>query len=157
MEGEQAASAASTPMNVLDVMTANPVTVRADQSLRVALETMQEHGCKHLPVLSNGSHLVGVVSDRDCRHALNSPYIMRERWQDEDLIDHLQVRAVMTPAPIVVEPNAPAADAARLMLQHRIGCLPVMRAETLVGIVTRSDLLVAFMNMHRYYERLGAD
>jgi CBS domain-containing protein len=98
---------------------------------------------------------VGVISDRDCRYALNSPFILREKWQDEELTDNLMVRAVMTPAPIIVEPQAPASEAARLMLKHRIGCLPVMRVETLVGIVTRSDMLVAFMTIHQYYESLN--
>jgi acetoin utilization protein AcuB len=139
-------------MNVLDIMTASPFTIRVDKSLREALDLMQEHQFKHLPVISRGGHLVGVVSDRDCRHALNSPFVMRERWQDEDLLNTLMVRAVMTPAPIIVEPNASADEAARLMLTHRIGCLPVMRGETLVGIVTRSDLLVAFMTIHKRYE-----
>jgi len=141
-------------MNVLDIMTTNPITIRADQVLRAAIEKMQVHHCKHLPVMSTSSHLVGVISDRDCRHALNSPYILREKWQDEKLANSLQVRAVMTAAPIIVEPDAGADEAARLMLTHRIGCLPVMRGETLVGIITRSDLLVAFMTMHKHYESL---
>lgn len=128
------------------------MTIRSDKPLRAALELMQENSIKHLPVLSSSSHVVGVVSDRDCRYALNSPYVMHEKWQDEKLADTLQVRAVMTPAPIIVEPNAPASEAARLMLNHRIGCLPVMRSETLVGVVTRSDILVAFMTIHQFYE-----
>jgi len=142
-------------MNVLDMMTTNPITVRADQSLRVALEQMHQNTVKHLPVMSQTGHLIGIVSDRDARHALNSPYVLREGWQDETLVDSLQVRAVMTAAPIVVEPQTGADEVARLMLTHRIGCLPVMRAETLVGIVTRSDVLVAFMTVHRHYERLS--
>lgn len=142
----------NTAMNVLDIMTANPVTIGAGDTLRKALELMEEHQCKHLPVLSSGKHLVGIISDRDCRHALNSPFLLREKWQDEDLLDSLMVRTVMTAAPIIVEPNAPADEAARWMLSHRIGCLPVMRGETLIGIVTRSDLLVAFMTIHKHYE-----
>jgi CBS domain-containing protein len=141
-------------MYVLDIMTANPITIRADNSLRRALELMHEHQCKHLPVISPNGHLVGVISDRDCRYALNSPLTVREKWQDEELAIRTRVRNIMTPAPIVVEPNAPADEAARLMLKHRIGCLPVMRAETLVGIITRSDLLVAFMTIHKHYEDL---
>ncbi|MCU0512389.1 MAG: CBS domain-containing protein [Anaerolineae bacterium] len=143
-------------MNVVDIMTASPVTIRLERTLREALELMEKHSFKHLPVMSAGGHLVGVISDRDCRHALNSPFIMRAKWQDEALINTLQVRAVMTAAPIIIEPNAPAAEAARLMLTHRIGCLPVMRSETLIGIVTRSDILVAFMNMQRRYEAIAA-
>lgn len=141
-------------MNVVDIMTASPVTIRLERPLREALELMEQHVCKHLPVLSAGGHLVGVISDRDCRHALNSPFIMRAKWQDEALINTLQVRVVMTAAPIIVEPGAPATEAARLMLTHRIGCLPVMRGETLIGIVTRSDILVAFMNLQRHYDSI---
>lgn len=143
-------------MNVLDIMTANPSTIRADKSLRKALEVMQSESIKHLPVMSRQGHLLGVLSDRDCRHALNSPFVMQERWQDEELTIRVLVRAVMTAAPIIIEPHIPADDAARMMLQHRIGCLPVMRGETLVGIVTRSDILVAFMNIHSHYEDIIA-
>ena len=70
---------------------------------------------------------------------------MRERWQDEELVNHLYARMIMNPAPVVIAPDAEAVEAARLMLARRISCLPVMRDETLVGIVTRSDILMAFM------------
>ncbi len=134
-------------MNVSDIMTKKPATVELDTMLHDALELMDKLNCHHLPVLGMNGHLIGILSDRDCRTALNSPYILRERWQDEHLSTHLPVRAIMTPAPIVVAPDAPAEEASRLMLTNRISCLPVMRDETLVGIVTRSDILLAFMNM----------
>lgn len=141
-------------MNVIDIMTANPVTIRPDKPIRLALERMAATHCKHLPVMSQQGHLIGILSDRDCRHALNSPFTTRESWQKDPLAEQLLVRDVMTAAPIVIEPHSPAAEAARLMLTHRIGCLPVMRVETLIGIVTRSDVLVAFMNVYRRYEAL---
>jgi acetoin utilization protein AcuB len=134
-------------MNVSDLMTHKPVTIRVDQKLRDALEAMEHVGCHHLPVMSKDGHLIGILSDRDCRTALNSPHTLRERWQDEELADKLQVRAMMTPAPIVVAPEAPADEAVRMMLKNNISCLPVMRDETLVGIVTRSDILLAFMSL----------
>lgn len=134
-------------MNVSDIMTANPVTVSQEATLRQALEIMERVGCRHLPVIGHQSHLVGILSDRDCRTALNSPYILRAWWEDDELATKLKVRTLMTPAPIIVEPDAPAEEAARLMLDHRISCLPVMRSETLIGIVTTSDILAAFMNM----------
>jgi acetoin utilization protein AcuB len=134
-------------MNVSDIMTNHPATVRHDQSLAHALQIMQRIGCHHLPVLSRDGHMVGILSDRDCRRALNQP-ILHDNWQhDDDITKHIQVRSVMTPAPIVTEPNAPADEAARLMLVNRISCLPVMRSETLVGIVTKSDILLAFMKV----------
>jgi acetoin utilization protein AcuB len=134
-------------MNVSDIMTKKPVTVRLDTTLREALEMMEEVGCHHLPVLGSNDHLIGILSDRDCRTALNSPHILRDRWQDEELVNKLPVRAMMTPAPIVVAPDVPADRAAHLMLKNQISCLPVMRDETLIGIVTRSDILMAFVNL----------
>jgi acetoin utilization protein AcuB len=134
-------------MNVADIMTAQPVTVQPNHTLRHALEIMERVGCHHLPVLSTERHLVGILSDRDCRTALHSPYVLREGWQDDQLLDQLRVGSVMTAAPIVIEPDAFADEAARLMLVNRINCLPVMRGETLVGIVTSSDVLSAFVRM----------
>jgi acetoin utilization protein AcuB len=135
-------------MNVVEIMTEKPVTIGLDKSLSDALETMQSVGCHHLPVVGNNDHLVGIISDRDCRIALNTPSAVRESWRDNALANKLLVRGVMTPAPIIVEPNTPAAEAARLMLVNHIGCLPVMRSETLVGIITKSDILMAFMNIY---------
>lgn len=143
-------------MNVVDIMTENPITISPGATLRQALNLMEAHHFMHLPVVSNQRHLVGILSDRDCRRALNSPFVLRERWQDDELLDSLEVREIMSAAPIIVEPDAPATEAARLMLTHQIGCLPVMRAETLVGIITRSDILSAFMQIYGKIEILSS-
>jgi len=132
-------------MNVSDIMTERPATVRLHSTVREVLDLMEQIGCHHMPVLNTVNHLIGIISDRDCRLAMNSPYIMRERWQDEELVNNLTARMIMIPAPIVIQPEANAEDAAKLMLTRRISCLPVMRDETLVGIVTRSDILMAFI------------
>lgn len=132
-------------MNVSEIMTRKPVTVHPQNTLRQALETMEKVGCHHLPVISSEGHLVGILSDRDCRTALNSPHIEREWWQDEMITNNLLVNTIMTPAPIIIEPDAFVGEAARLMLTHRIHCLPVMRGETLIGILTSSDILAAFV------------
>ncbi len=139
-------------MNVSEIMTSKPVTIHPNDTLREALEMMDNIGCHHLPVISSQGHLVGILSDRDCRTALSSPFILRERWQDEQLIDHLLVRSIMTPAPIVIAPDSFADEAARLMLTNQINCLPVMLDETLIGIITTSDILAAFV---RTYARNG--
>ena len=135
-------------MNVIDIMTEKPVTIHQDQSLRTALELMDQHGCRHLPVMDTLGHIVGILSDRDCRKALKQPEIIRDHWQDDEIVDKIPVRRLMTPAPIVIEPTHSASDAARMMLVNHISCLPVMRSETLVGIITKSDLLIAFMKIY---------
>lgn len=136
-------------MNVSDIMTERPATVRLHSPLREVLDLMEQIGCHHVPVLSAENHLIGIISDRDCRLAMNSPYIMRERWQDEELVNHLYARMIMSAAPVVIAPDANAEDAAKLMLTRRISCLPVMRDETLVGILTRSDILMAFIGQRQ--------
>jgi acetoin utilization protein AcuB len=136
-------------MNVAEIMTRNPVTINHTATLGEALALMERVGCRHLPVISGDGHLIGIVSDRDCRLALNSPHIMRERWQDDDIAEHTIIASIMTPAPIITEGDVPVHEATRLMLTHHISALPVMRGETLVGIITTSDLLVAFMSLHR--------
>jgi acetoin utilization protein AcuB len=133
-------------MVVADIMTLAPTTVRADQSIAHALEVMQSVGCRHLPVLSLSGHVIGILSDRDCRTALNSPHVSHAGWTNEELANHLPVSAAMTAAPITTEATVLAQEAARLMLNHHVGCLPVLRGETLIGIVTTSDILMAFIN-----------
>lgn len=141
-------------MNVGEIMTTKPVTIHQDGTLRQVLELMETYHCRHIPVLNENHQLVGIISDRDCRLALNSPYLAREHWQDDVLANRLRARTIMTPAPIVVEPDLSAEGAALLMLNHRISALPVMRSETLVGIVTTSDLLMAFMTLLRRADAL---
>jgi len=134
-------------MNVSDIMTAKPATILQDARLDAALELMDQVGCHHLPVLSSDGHVVGLLSDRDCRKALNLPLLQRDHWKNRGMAEQITIRTLMSPAPIVVEPNAPAEEAVRLMLVNRIGSLPVMQSETLIGIVTKSDILTAFMRL----------
>lgn len=134
-------------MNVSDLMTANPVTIQQDASLRSALETMEQVGCHHLPVVNQRGTLVGVITSHDYRLALNIPSLARRQWQGNKLLDRLPVSAAMTLAPVVVQEGTSAEEAVSLMLDKHIGCLPVMRTQTLVGIVTTSDILCAFTKL----------
>ncbi|MFN8376086.1 MAG: CBS domain-containing protein [Anaerolineae bacterium] len=136
-------------MNVSDIMTQNPVTIRPTNTLRDALEIMDQMSCHHLPVLSSQNHLVGIITARDCRLALRLPDVVREYWQNDESAARLLVRTVMTPAPTVVTPDTTAQEAARMMMRHYVSCLPVMRDETLIGIITISDILVAFTKMRQ--------
>jgi len=136
-------------MNVCDVMTAHPMTIASEATLSEAIAIMRDVGCHHLPVISSQKHLIGILSMHDSEQALGESLEKSGPIVNLKLADSVPVSLVMTPAPIIVEPDAPAYEAARLMLEHFIGCLPVMRGETLVGIVTRSDLLMAFMALSK--------
>ncbi|MBL8155905.1 MAG: CBS domain-containing protein [Anaerolineae bacterium] len=132
-------------MHVSDIMTRNPVTIQPGDSLRAALELMEEMDFHHLPVISPARHLIGIITARECRAALRLPDLVREEWKDLELVDRLTVRDVMSSTLVAAEPDMPAEEAARLMLMNYVSGLPVMRGETLVGIVTTSDLLIAFV------------
>jgi CBS domain-containing protein len=139
-------------MIVSEFMTHNPVTIGRNATISDALETMAGAGCHHLPVLDTEGHLIGIISDCDLYRALEKTARAAagdgsEARYDVSPTPILAVHDVMTPAPIVIEPNASAGDAARLMLSHHIHCLPVLRGETLLGIITCSDLLITFMNL----------
>lgn len=133
-------------MLIHEIMTPNPATVSPGDTLRTAIEKMASVGCRRLPVMAEG-RLVGIVADLDIREALNSPIILRERWQDEELVDHATVESCMTPNPVTVTPQTPVVEAARLMRDRKFGGLPVMDGERLVGIVTETDMLNALIQL----------
>ena len=125
---------------VEQVMTCDPTTISPDEPLRVAIDRMRERNCRRLPVVQSGK-LVGIISDRDLRRATNSPVVMQERWYNEFLLDKITVRACMSAEPITITAQTRIADAARVMRDRKIGGLPVVEGERLVGIVTETDLL----------------
>jgi acetoin utilization protein AcuB len=121
-------------------MTSNPVTVTPRNAIRTAVNLMREGGFRRLPVVDRG-RLVGIITDRDLRRAANSPFVVREQWYDNFILDHIEVGSCMTPDPLTIEPAAPIAEAARLMRDHKIGGLPVITEGQLVGIITETNLL----------------
>lgn len=132
-------------MPVAQLMTAKPVTVRPDTSLRKAVELVQAHGIRHLPVVQ-GKRLVGIITDRDLRLVLPSSLAMpeeQERFRTWGA--QIKVSEIMTRKVLMVTPETRTDKAARLMVRHRIGCLPVLQGRTLVGIVTTVDLLRAMV------------
>jgi CBS domain-containing protein len=124
-------------LDVQDAMTPVPAVLHATHSVRAALRMFSNKPFHHLPVML-GKKLVGVISDRD----LSSFIAKRPRALDSE------VAAVMTPDPKTVLPQASLAHAARLFVDHRIHCLPVVNeAGILLGIVTPTDLLRAFIRL----------
>ena len=125
---------------VADIMTPNPVTVTPRNAIRTAVNLMREGGFRRLPVVDRG-RLVGIITDRDLRRAANSPFVVREQWYDNFILDHIEVGSCMTPNPITIEPSKTIAEATQVMRNHKIGGLPVVSDGQLIGIVTDTDLL----------------
>lgn len=135
-------------------MTRAPVTIDQGASVTRAFQLMQDNEYQQLPVLSESGHLIGIIHQRDCRCALGLPEPNATSCEDDSPLTSrmppgktLWVQHYMQPAPIVVEPETTAHEAARLMTTHHVRAIPVMRSETLVGIITVSDLLIAFMRL----------
>jgi acetoin utilization protein AcuB len=133
-------------MRVERIMTRNPATVAPHDSLRLAIALMKAGGFRRLPVVEE-CQLVGIITDRDIRLITNSPVILREKWYDEYLLDAIKVEACMTLAPITVTLDTSVEEAAKLMRDRKVGGLPVMQTDRLVGIVTETDVLNCFIEL----------
>jgi CBS domain-containing protein len=125
---------------VKDIMATKVSTLGHNDTLDLADHVMALDRIRHLPVLEEG-RVVGVVSQRDLfRSALAIALGYGERAQ-KMLLKTLRVKEVMSEPAITISPEATIKDAARLMIERKIGCLPVLEDERLVGIVTETDLL----------------
>ncbi|HEY63389.1 MAG TPA: CBS domain-containing protein [Caldilineae bacterium] len=143
-------------LRVADIMTPNPVTVTPSNAVGTAISLMRAGGFRRLPVVENG-RLVGIVTARDLRLASNAPSIVRERWYDNYILQHIPVGDYMTPDPITIAHDSPIAEAARLMRDHKISGLPVMNGDRLVGIVTQTDLLNFLLELLEEEEKAVTD
>jgi acetoin utilization protein AcuB len=121
-------------------MTPDPVTVTPETTLPTAHRLMKEKNIRRLPVVHNGK-LVGIVTWGDIREASASDATSLDIFELHALLDKLPVRQFMTRNPITVHTITTIARAAQLMLEHKIGGLPVVdRHHRLVGIITESDI-----------------
>jgi acetoin utilization protein AcuB len=127
-------------------MKGNPITVGPQDSFRHAMNLIRQRGIRHLPVVE-GNRLVGIVTDRDLRQASPSPATSLEIHELHYLLEKVKVRDIMTSPVVTATPEMPIEAAARLMLTHRIGSLPVLRGTALVGIITETDILSAFVDV----------
>jgi acetoin utilization protein AcuB len=121
--------------------------VSPSDSVRTAWGLLREHQIRHLPVVENGK-LVGIVTDRDIRLVFPSAVTAGQREQDpHDVLERVSVGEIMTRQVVTVASEASMADAARLLLERRIGGLPVVMGDHLVGIITKDDILAAFIEV----------
>jgi acetoin utilization protein AcuB len=118
---------------VRDVMTCEVVTIARETPSDDARRLMDERRIRHLPVMDAG-RLVGMVSDRDVRSVKGDAA-------------RVVAGSIMTPDPLTVTADTRVERAARLLLDARIGSLPVVQGDTLAGIVTYTDLLHAFVRV----------
>ncbi|MCJ8500006.1 CBS domain-containing protein [Desulfatitalea alkaliphila] len=123
-------------MKIRSLMVPAPITVSTRQTVQEALELMKVNGIRHLPVVDDQQHLQGLLTLADLKQAL-IPSMISDFTLADMMIKH----------PITVSPEEDVETAARLIYKHKIGGLPVVQGQRLVGIITESDLLRTFIDM----------
>jgi acetoin utilization protein AcuB len=134
-------------MLVYERMSRHPITVTADVPIDEALNLMRESKVRRLPVVDKKGKLVGIVSEKDLLYASPSPATSLSIHEIHYLVSKIKVADVMTKDVITVEEYTPLEEAARIMVDHKIGGLPVVRDGALVGIITETDLFKIFLEL----------
>jgi acetoin utilization protein AcuB len=132
---------------VRERMTHHPITIGPDTSLHDALRVMREEKVRRLPVLDERGKLVGIVLEKDLLYASPSPATSLSVYEINYLISRIRVRDLMAREVITVTEDCPLEEAARIMVDNGIGGLPVMRGDTLLGLITESDLFKVFLEL----------
>jgi acetoin utilization protein AcuB len=140
-------------MLVKDRMTKNPITVKPDLPIAEALEWMRREKVRHFPVVNKKGKLIGIVARDDLMYASPSPVTSLSMWEVTYLMSQVTVDEAMTKEVITISEDAPVEEAAGVMFDNKIGSLPVMRDDMLVGIITESDLFKAFLELFGGHEK----
>lgn len=133
-------------MEVREIMTEDVTTVEPDEPIRVVRKLFDRMHFHHLLVVDY-EELQGVISDRDLLKAL-SPYIDTNSEKTRDSLTlQKKVHQIMTRDPITVDADTPIREAASMMIDHEISCLPVLERSKVNGIVTWKDIIVGMYNL----------
>jgi len=133
----QKLNAAST---VRDIMAQNPATLDRNETLDLAESIMNLGRIRHMPVVDDGK-IVGILSQRDLFRSALITTLGFSRKVTGTLIKTIKIKEVMTEKVITISPDANIKDAARQMMDKKIGCLPVVEGDRLIGLVTETDML----------------
>ena len=135
-------------MPVQNWMTADVVTVTPETSLLKVGKLMKDHHVRRLPVLDDKGRVVGIISDRDVRDASPSKATTLDMYEMHYLLAELKAKNIMTANPMTVKPSDTVEHAALIMLDNKIGGLPVVEESgKLVGIISDHDVFKALVDI----------
>jgi len=134
-------------MLVRDQMTPNPVSGRPDMPVTEAQALMQEHNIRHLPILDADGKLVGLVTQRSLTQAVPSDVKKFSPFVINYVLVRIKVHNIMVKEVVTIGEDVAIEEAARIMADRKIGCLPVMRDGGLVGIISDNDLFSLMVNL----------
>ena len=133
-------------MKVKEWMTLDPKTVNEDDPLKTAVNLVVENRIRHLPVV-RGDALVGIISDRDLKRAMPSIVAGATAEEYQSFMEETSVEQAMTANPFACTPDTDLVDLVREFCQKKVGAIPVVDAQRLVGIVTQTDMMQAFLTV----------
>ena len=133
-------------MIVKEIMSKNPVTIGPSAKLRAVNELMKANKIRHVPVVKNGK-LIGIVTEKDIRYAMIPEKIPGKKVPKGWNLDHLKVQDIMTNDALTISQEAHVEEVAHIIYGHKIGAVPVMKNDELVGIISVMDILGVFIEM----------
>jgi len=125
---------------VSKIMATDVVALDRNASLGIAKEIMDQRRLRHFPVVEQGN-VVGVVSQRDLFRASLASMLGYEERTKKVFLDNLSIKGIMSDPPITVTADTGISEAARLMVEKKVGCLPVVDGKRLIGLITETDFL----------------
>jgi acetoin utilization protein AcuB len=128
-------------------MTKHPVVCRPEMPVDEALNFMRHEKIRRLPVVDDDRNLLGIVSEKDLLYVSPSPASTLSVFEMHYLLSKIKVRDIMTAKVITVTEDTLLEDAARIMVDNKIGGLPVLRNGKLVGIITETDIFKIFLEL----------
>ncbi len=134
-------------MFVKDQMTPDPITVTPELPISEAQQKMQRHNIRHVPVVDTEQHVVGLLTREAMLQAVPWSQVALSTLETQYILSKIKVGKVMIREVITITEDVPVEEAARIMVDHKIGCLPVVGNGRLIGIITDIDLLAVTMEM----------
>ncbi len=134
-------------IRVRDLMTRPAATIRWDATIGAAWKLMRDRKIRHIPVLDADGGLAGIVTDRDLRQVIFEPSIQEQLGNLAKALNILTIKEVMTWGVVSVRPDTDIRQAARIMRDQKIGALPVVDGGRVVGVLTSTDVVKAFVDL----------
>lgn len=131
-------------MKVRDIMIKEVATLDINDELSLANDIMRLGRIRHLPVV-DGSRLAGIISERDLFRSSLAQALGYGTKATRDLMKTLHIKDIMVSEVATVSPDTALCEAVRLMVDRKIGCLPVVENDRLVGLITETDVLVQYL------------
>ncbi len=141
-------------MNVVDLMTTNLFTLGEGDTLKTAKRAMAKHRIRHVPIVDKDHHLLGLLTQRDILSTTVSSLAELDSSEQDELDTNIPIREIMVRNPVAVDAKTSLHDAAKLLLEKKFGCLPVVAGEHLIGIVTEVDFLKLVVELLERCEEL---